>query len=146
MEHRIGPHYIRVDGDLVFIVFGLDCWPESMQSILSTIDGVGGGQGNVYVLADVRGLKNVPPESRRLAGEWKGIGRVGGTVILGATVLTRTIVTLVSRASTLISQTQKIGEVNFCKSEEEGRAWLAARREIKAAASISASSLRRPRG
>lgn len=147
MEHRFGSHSIRIEGDTVFIVIGPDCSPEHLQNILQTIETVGGGQGMVYVIADVRNMKNVPPATRRVASEWKGIGRIGGTAILGATVLTRTIVTLVSRASTLLAHTKKLGELNFCKSEEEGRAWLATRRSSDlTAAATSSSSLRIPRG
>ena len=134
MEHRLGQHTIDIDGDFVVITLVGDCLAEHISAILVLIDGIGGGKGAYYVIAKVQHLDGVPPEARRIAGAWRGIGRVGGTAIVGATVLTRTLVMLVSRASTLISSTRKTGELRFYKTEEEARDWLIAHR--------AASSLR----
>jgi hypothetical protein len=141
MEHRIGLHNLRIEGDLVFITLNGDCVPDQIRRLLSVIDEAGGGRGNVYVLADVRNFGSASAESRRIAVEWTGVGRINGAAILGATLITRAMVVLVWRASTILSKSNKITELHFCKSEEEGRAWLAARRT---AAVASSSTLRTP--
>jgi hypothetical protein len=139
MEHRIGSHTLTVEGDTAFITLVSDLQVDQVRIILSVIDSIGGGQGNFYVLADLRKLEGITPESRRLAGEWKGIARAGGTAIIGASVITRSLVTLVSRASTLLSKTRKTGEVAFFKTEDEARTWLATCR-------VRMAALRKARG
>lgn len=129
-EHRIGPHCLRISGDTATILLIGELQVEQVTTLLSLMDSIGGGQGLFFVCADVSRLHGMPPEARRIAGNWKGIGRAGGTAIVGATVITRTLVMLVSRASTLMSRTRKIGEIGFFKTEEEARVWLDTRRAL----------------
>lgn len=135
-EHQIGPHTLRIDGDTVSLCLSGEFQAEHIARVISLIDEIGGGQGPFYVLADVERLNGMPAEARRIAGAWKGIGRAGGTAIIGATMLQRTLVTLVSRASTMLSNTRKNGEVSFFKTEEEARAWLATRRVAASSRSL----------
>lgn len=128
MEQRIGPQSIDITGDTAFITMVDEVLAEDMAVLLAALDTVGGGDGPFYILADIRRLRILPPPARHLAGAWKGIGRVGGTAIIGATLITKTLVMLASRASTLLSNTRKTGEVRFFNSEEDARAWIATRR------------------
>jgi hypothetical protein len=138
MEYPIGPHTVRIDDDTISIVVVGDCLTEHVVEILGHIEGIGGGRGKFYILADVGRLKNIPPDARRVAGAWRSNGRAGGIAILGATVLSRTLVMLVSRASSLLYSSAKRGEMNFFDTEEAARAWLRSRR--------SAFLLRQSRG
>ena len=128
MEQRIGPQRIDISGDTAFITIVDEVLAKDMAALLAALDTIGGGSGPLYILADIGRLRILPPAARHLAGEWKGIGRVGGTAIIGATLITKTLVMLVSRASTLLSNTRKLGEVRFFNSEQDARAWIATRR------------------
>lgn len=128
MKHQIGHHRVEVEADTIYIVMIGDCAPEEIAAVLRIIDGMGSGKGRCYVLADVRALSKASPETRRIAGQWPGIGRIGGTAIIGANAITRALVMLVSRASIFLSRTPKIGETYFCDTEEEARRWLDTRR------------------
>lgn len=124
MKHQIGHHRVEVDGDTIHIVLKGDCSPEEITEVLRVIDGTGSGKSRCYVLADVSALTKASPETRRIAGQWAGVGRIAGTAIIGATALTRTLVVLVSRASIFLSRTPKIGDTYFCDTEAEARRWL----------------------
>ena len=128
MKHQIGHHRVEVDGDTIYIILSGDCAPEEIAVVLRIIDGMGSGRSRCYVLADVSALSKASPETRRLASQWPGIGRIAGTAIIGANAITRALVMLVSRASIFLSRTPKIGETHFCDTEEEARRWLDARR------------------
>lgn len=136
MEHRIGTHSVRIDGDTATVVLVGDLEVEQTKDLLRIVEGMSGGTGFFFVCADVGQLHGMPPEARRLAGGWKGIARAGGTAIIGATVITRTLVMLVSRASALLSNTRKNGEVAFFKTEEEALIWLASRRDALTARTL----------
>lgn len=128
MKHQIGHHRVEIEGDTVYIILNGDCAPEEIAAVLRLIDGIGNGNSRCYVLADVSALSKASPETRRIAGQWPGIGRIAGTAIIGANPITRALVMLVSRASIFLSRTPKIGETYFCNTEEEARRWLDTRR------------------
>lgn len=132
MEHRLGSHLVSIDGDMAILTLDGDCRAEHIRAITALLDGIGGGEGMFYVLADVLRLHGVQPEARRIAGEWRGIRRSGGTAIIGATVFTRTLILLASRASALLSKTKKQGELSFFNTEAEALTWLAAARSAAA--------------
>lgn len=125
MEHRIGPHLIDIHGDTAFITLHGDFLVAHTRPMLALLEGIGGGEGKFYVLADVKDLNGVQPEARRIASSWSGVGRAQCTAIIGANLVTRTLVLLVSRASTLLT-TSRHGEVRFFKTESEAREWVAA--------------------
>lgn len=139
MKHQIGHHRVEVDSDTIYIVLNGDCAPEEIAAVLRIIDAMGNGRGRCYVLADVSALSKASPETRRLAGQWPGIGRIGGTAIIGANAITRALVMLVSRASIFLSRTPKVGETFFCNTEEEARRWLDTRRVPPSAAAPPSS-------
>lgn len=124
MKHQIGHHRVAVEGDTIFIILNGDCAPEEIAAVLRIIDGMGSGSSRCYVLADLSALSKASPETRRIAGQWPGIGRIAGTAIIGANAITRALVMLVSRASIFLSRIPKVGETHFCNTEEEARRWL----------------------
>lgn len=127
MEHRIGSHKIFIKNDTVLITLIGNCDTAHIREIIALVEQTSNRWGRFFVLADVSSFGQITPEARRVAGEWSGIARAAGTVIIGASVMTRAIVILVSRASTLLSHTSKKGELAFCANEQEAVAWLKTR-------------------
>lgn len=132
MKHQIGNHDVELDGDTVFLQFCGDCSPQDIGGILRIIDSIGGSKDKIYILADLSALDKVSPETRRIASQWPGVGRIAGTAIIGATLITRAMVTLVARASTFLSHTPKTGEPYFCKSKEDAQRLIDSLRAARA--------------
>jgi len=132
MEKRIGPHTLRIAGDTAFLALVGDVQAVDVLPILSHIERINGGTGSFYVVADLSGVTSIAPEARRVASKWPAIGRAGGTAVIGASLLTQTLVTLVSRANSLLSGVKKRAGVAFFKSEGEAVAWLSSLREPQA--------------
>lgn len=136
MEHRIGPHSLHIDGNLASVVLVGELLVEHIPAFFKVIDTVGDGQDALYLLVDISLLQGMSAEVRRLAVAWKGLGRAGDSAIVGATVFTRTLVLLISRAASLVRSKPRMRDLAFFKTEEEARLWLNSRRTPASARSL----------
>lgn len=128
MEHRIGRHTLREDGETLHLRIIGDFEMEEMQQVLSIIDSVVEREGCWAVVADVREMSRVTHEARQLASRWENVKLGYATAIFGAGLATRTMIFLISRAMELI--TRKHSNITFVKTEAEARSWVKAQRRF----------------
>lgn len=124
MEQRIGPHTVRINGNLAELTLVGMIGAEHMPPVLALLDGANGGAGRCYVLADLRSVAGVSPDARRIASQWSGVRRIHGIAVIGASLIIRTLVLLVARANTLLSGTTKSTKIAFFQEADEALAWL----------------------
>ncbi|EYF06072.1 hypothetical protein [Chondromyces apiculatus] len=126
-EIEVGAHTVRAEPpDLFVVVFRGDLRPEEVQEIVRHERQVAMEAGYVFILADVTGLGDVPVAARKAISEGKDLPS-RGTAICGATFRTRLLATMVMTVQRLLND-KKDNPMVFCKSLDEGREWLAARR------------------
>lgn len=93
----------------------------------------------VFVLADIRGIRSITAEARKLSAE--GPNRratampIRGNAIFGASFHFRVIGTLVAKAAQFIHKSQD-NPTRFFQNEADARAWFAQRRLEIAASSL----------
>lgn len=83
--------------------------------------------GRCFTISDLRKPVSFPVETRRRAIEWNKSHTVTGTVMFGTSATARVTLTLMMRAAALV--TKRPIPFEAVKTEEEARAWVAARRQ-----------------
>jgi hypothetical protein len=124
MEQQIGPHTLCIRGDLVELTLVNSVEAEHIEQVLGAIDRCAHEVAPRYVLANLRSLSRMSPAARRIASKWPGVRRFRNIAVVGASLIIQTMVTLVSRANTLLSGTTQSAVICFFRTEQEGRAWL----------------------
>lgn len=126
MPVQIGAHTLDVDGDLVLVHFDGDVSESEIIEILRHTDSVQGAYGYHLGLSDVRRLGKISPAVRRYVMEWGKKEVLMANACFGASLMSRTLVTLSIRAISLIRHLD--AELAFFKREGEARDWLNAQR------------------
>ncbi len=130
-EHTLGPHTVRIEGDVLHITLRGEFALQEMQKLVELTDDVIARHGFYGAIFDGSQVGAIPPAVRRMSGQWPGLKKCYGNVIYGASFSVRTIMSLVARGLKLFSANSL--EIAFFKSEPEARAWLTARRPLAAA-------------
>lgn len=86
--------------------------------------------GRVFVIIDARQISNTPAEARRYAAQYSADPPFRGAVVLiGASLLQRTVVSLVSAAARLLGRDERdLGSLFFAPDAGAAEALVAARR------------------
>lgn len=121
----------QVEGDTVFVAIQGDVRADHLEALIEICEKIEAEHGYFLTLADVRQVGRVPSEIRRRSAEWGRHHRPGGYACYGSSAMTRTIITLLIRAISLVSKQDT--PVMFFASEAEARKWLAVRRQQLAA-------------
>ncbi len=119
----IGPHRLLCGQDMYFVECIGDVTAEHMPAFFALTKRYTQKNGYVLALVDASRMGTMSPEARRLSVAYgkQDPGR-RATAIFGASLVTRTLATLLFKAIALI--TQRASESAFFKTEAEARAWL----------------------
>lgn len=124
----VGPHEVRLEGDLLCVRFVGPYLPDEARQILTLGDQLYRQHGGCYMLADAR-LGHAPgPETRRVIAMWPYLGTYVAAVHGAGTGL-RALTTLMVGAQRLLRVRQPIRTELF-EGEAEARAWLLEQRRL----------------
>lgn len=126
MAVQIGAHSLDVNGDLVVVHFDGEVNESEIIEILRHTDSVQGAYGYHLGLSDIRRLGTISPEVRRYIMQWGKKELRMANACVGASLMSRTLVTLSVRAISLVRNTD--AELAFFKRESEARGWLDSQR------------------
>lgn len=87
---------------------------------------------HLLVLADIRELGEIPPDSRRVLAVRTGPVPYRGIAIFGGSFQVRLLSKLLVGAVNLFSRPRRDNPVHFCDTEAEARAWIEQRRRVLA--------------
>ena len=123
----IGPHRMGEDGDIGIIMVQGVLEAEHLSMMQPRSVAMYRRHGYVLTVIDARNATAMTPEARRVGAELnRKTPMVSASAIYGASLLTRTLATLLWRAVALLPPGH--AELTFCKTEAEARAWLDLRR------------------
>lgn len=138
MEDVFGPHQIRVEGDIAVIVFNGDLTAEDAHKMFAVFEAIVEQYGRYGTLVDARRMGRVTQEARGVVAQWPYTGLTFGTSVFGASLATRTVMTLVIRALQLIGRGPLATE--FFPTQAQAQEWIRARSKEAAAAQQAALS------
>jgi len=125
---QIEEHRLRLEGDILYVevVGHLDL--ETMKLLVPIYQACIAHFGYLLLFMDVRLSSGFDPDARRYSVEWaKDYASVQAAAVYGASILVRGFLTLLNRATFLLSKGSE-AEVSFVSSQDEGRVWLGSRR------------------
>ena len=124
----LGKHQICVELDALFWRVCGEVDLEEMRVLCETSAEVVTLYGHVFLVVDTRTAGSLTAEARRFQNDWQHSHRseLSRTVVFGANVAVRAIVTLMVRANALFSA--RAPQVDFVASESDALAWLSNRR------------------
>lgn len=127
MATHIGPHLIEVEGDTVLTRPTGPFKLEHLTQFLPLLEDILARRGRCFTISDFRSQMTFPPETRRHAIEWSKKHVVTGSVMFGTSLTARVTLTLLVRATEII--TRRPVPLAAVSTEDEARAWVAARRK-----------------
>ncbi|HPH27103.1 MAG TPA: hypothetical protein PLA87_09675 [Pseudomonadota bacterium] len=125
----LGMHRYYEEGDTLFFQGRGPLSLQEMQRLLEQLDQLGQRQGYVLLVCDVSHGIEMPPGVRHWLSEWQKNNpklAIGTTIVIGASLIIRTLITMMNRAMALLGKTE--GTLLFVKSEEEARSLLPTQR------------------
>jgi hypothetical protein len=131
----IGPHGVRVQGDLIEMVFTGPITLADVAAMRDLLAQVRGAHGRCYMLADATGLTGINLDARKAMADW---GRstpedqISGVGLHGMNFAMRALSALTLGAIKLMSGREVV--VHFARDPAEARAWIAKRRALDRAA------------
>ena len=126
MVLQIGPHVIEIEGDTVIARLDGPFTLDHLTAFLPLIEKILAERGRCFTISDLRKPMSFPAETRRSAIEWSKSHVVTGSVMFGTSMTARVTLTLMIRATAIL--TGRPVPLEAVKTEEEARAWIAARR------------------
>lgn len=85
------------------------------------------GHPSYFALVDASQLSGVSPAVRKRSTEWTHMQRGAGNVVYGASIVPRTLLTMLARAMNLVRRHPV--PLIFVATEQDGWAWIARRRQ-----------------
>lgn len=122
---EIAKHTVYVEGHVMLVFLRGTLEFDDMQQFLAIADAVIDRHGGYAAIVDVRQLGTLTPAARSAAKHWKRSSTCRGNWFIGASLATRTLLTLIVRGLQLF--TAKPLHAEFCKTEAEARSRLASR-------------------
>ena len=125
----LGMHRYYEEGDTLFFQGRGPLSLQEMQRLLEQLDQLGQRQGYVLLVCDLSQGVELPPGVRHWLSEWQKNNpklAIGTTIVIGASLIIRTLITMMNRAMALLGKTD--GTLLFVKSEEEARSLLPTQR------------------
>lgn len=129
MVLQFGPHQVEIDSDIVITRIHGNLTPEHMKEWCRIVDGVIAEHGEVFSIGDYHAAGSIPPETRRVVGEWPGAAQLRGMAVVGANPMLRVIMTMIARAGALLRNFR--APTVFVATEAEARAWVKEQRSKK---------------
>lgn len=123
VEHRFGPHTVRVEEHIIVIKFVGGATLEDFQRQMEVIEQVGERLTRMIVLVDLSEAELSDPRARKYAAEKGGQLIPQALICYGASLFIRTAAMLVISATRMVGK--KIPNAIFVKTEAEARALAA---------------------
>jgi hypothetical protein len=121
---RVAEHRLSLQGDIlrIEVVGNLDL--DMMKRLIAVYEACIAHFGYLLLLLDVRHSSGFDADARKYAVQQsKDFASVQATAVYGAPAIVRGFMTLLSRATFLLSK-GTAAELRFVSSQDEGRAWL----------------------
>ena len=133
---QVDAHQIEINDDVILIRLRGDLTEAQQAQFFGTFAEQARLFGGVYLLGDVAQAGTISPEARRLANQRAKEFKMHACMVFGASVMTRVLVTMIIRASTLVHRltSREIGTLEFVESEQVARARIAALKTKRASA------------
>lgn len=122
----LGSHWLKVDGDVVFLIQEGDYTIDDAIKTHTEIEGVLARLGRAFIMVDQTNSGTTSAEVRRFITDWNKRHRASGAVMFGGSTVGRAAATLVLSAIRLF-QPNTMPTV-FMRTEEEARAWISSQR------------------
>lgn len=132
MEHFVGSHVVREEGDIAVLIFNGNITAEDMQEVFSIFQKMIERHGRYGTLVNAYRMGWVTPGARQVIGQWPFTSLSFGTSVFGAGLATHAVMTLIIRALQLVGRGHLALE--FFKTQADAQAWITARSRQAAAA------------
>jgi len=126
MVTRIGPHIIEIEGDTIIARPDGRFELAHLNQFLPMVEQVIAERGRCFTISDLRKPMSFPAETRRSAIEWSKTHVVSGSAMFGTSLTARVTLTLLMRATEILMR--RPAPLEAVATEEEARAWVAAKR------------------
>lgn len=129
---ELGPHRFRIEGDVLFAIAVGELDADSILYLCEKLLQVYKEHGFVYEIVDATRAGAMSAEARRKNAEWHRHNRIEGEVVVfGASLLLRTVFSLLINALSILGRSRVL--LHFVATEDDARAWVAKRRQSRAA-------------
>lgn len=124
-------HHIKVEDGFIHIVINGIIQAADISKLTEIGNRIAQEKHHYWILMDATGMTGFAMDARRRAALNPSGQNFQGAAVFGASLLAKTLITLVTRALLLLGQTHI--RVQFVDSVEEGRQWIAEQRTRAAA-------------
>jgi hypothetical protein len=116
--------------DIIYMRFGGAVTTEDALELLRRQMAMSEGRKILFFLIDAEPLENIAPEGRRAVAETLKEIPLRGMAVIKAPLKAKVVTKLVITAINLFRRDSNLNPVAFFDTEEEGRAWIASRRQM----------------
>lgn len=116
--------------DIIYMKFGGAATTEDSFELLRRQIDMAEGKKILFFLIDAEDLENIAPEGRKAVAETLKEIPLRGMAVIKAPLKAKVVTKLVITAINLFRKDSKLNPIAFFDTEEEGRAWIASRREM----------------
>lgn len=117
-----GSHAIRCEGNTIYFRVRGAIDESDIQLLIDLGNDLAEQHGQYWFLVYAHEMTTITSEARRLAVKNPRLASLGGGAVIGASLATRTIFTLIARAMNLLIGNQI--RSTFVQTEAEAKAWL----------------------
>jgi hypothetical protein len=130
MVVQIGAHTIVIEEDLLIMHVRGNFTAEETVAYIRLVEQVLAEHGRYFMLVDMTRADTIPPETRRIGAEFGKKHPTAGMAVWGSNFAVRVLFTLILRTISIFQKDAV--PMAFVASEQEGRAWVAAQRSLRA--------------
>ncbi len=128
--NQVGPHTTYFEEPDIIYMKGVGYMsPEDGLEMLRLQRDYGTGRDHCFFLIDMTELDGFDPQVRKAAAEVLRDMPLRGMSIFGAPLKARMAAKLIITASNLFRKERDLNPMNFVKTEDEARMWIAERRQ-----------------
>jgi hypothetical protein len=123
LQATIGSHRFHMEGDVVVGKLRGNIHEDHAVQIFALLRQISDQHGPYFLLTDLSELGTIEPAARRAMTRQTGVVGCRASAIYGASLVARTVVTLVVRAIEMVHRPSD-SPTRFFKTETEARAFL----------------------
>ncbi len=116
--------------DIIYMRFGGAATTEDSLELLRRQIAMSEGRKILFFLIDAEDLENIAPEGRKAVAETLKEIPLRGMAVIKAPLKAKVVTKLVITAINLFRKDSNLNPIAFFDTEEEGRAWIATRRQM----------------
>lgn len=135
----VSRHRLRVEGDVLFIVYDGEMTIEDYRTLHLLLDEAISHHGVRYQLMDLRRIEPLSPDVRREMAKVHSRSPIRAVASFGASASMRVVANLLGRAMELLGFKSRVRFILF-KTEEEARAWIDGDRALCAGHDMAATA------